>query len=179
MDEEEQLLQEHQAMQAADDEWWATENVDLEWQEQFLKPSYERANLQHQKTSNLETHLKEIDMGIDMTKYAATESNDLKAADFKGKNIKVIIESVEIRHYEARNDQPASDKAVLRFVGKEKTLVLNKTNTKRLIDAYGPDSESWTRNEIGLSTHETELGTGWVVTPLNIQPPDFDDSIPF
>lgn len=118
-------------------------------------------------------------MGIDMTKYAATESNDLKAADFKGKNIKVIIESVEIRHYEARNDQPASDKAVLRFVGKEKTLVLNKTNTKRLIDAYGPDSESWTRNEIGLSTHETELGTGWVVTPLNIQPPDFDDSIPF
>lgn len=116
---------------------------------------------------------------MDMTKYAATESNDLKAADFKGKNLKVVIESVEIRHYEARNDQAASDKAVLHFVGKEKTLVLNKTNTKRLIDSYGANSDSWIQQEIGLSTHETELGTGWIVTPLNVKPPEFESDIPF
>ena len=116
---------------------------------------------------------------MDMTKYAATESNDLKAADFVGKNFKVKIASVEERHYEARNGQPAADKAALHFEGKEKTLVLNKTNTKTLINAYGKDSENWIGQEIGLSTHETELGTGWVVTPMNVPPPDYDDEIPF
>lgn len=116
---------------------------------------------------------------MDMTKYAATESNDLKAIDFKGKNLKVVIEAVEVRHYEARNNQAASDKAVLRFIGKERTLVLNKTNTKILITAYGAESNGWIGKEIGLSTQETELGEGWVVTPLNVQPPDYDQDIPF
>lgn len=116
---------------------------------------------------------------MDMSKYAASESNDLKAIDFKGKNLKLTIESVEERHYEARNGNPAQDKAALHFVGKEKTLVLNKTNTKLLITAYGADSDGWIGKEIGLSTHETELGEGWVVTPLGVQPPDFDDEIPF
>lgn len=116
---------------------------------------------------------------MDMTKYGTTENNDLKAVDFKGKNLKVVIESVETRHYEARNDQPASDKAVLRFVGKEKPLVLNKTNAKLLMSAYGTESDGWMNKEIGLSTQETELGPGWVVTPLNVQPPEFSDEIPF
>lgn len=116
---------------------------------------------------------------MDMTKYAATESNDLKAADYAGKNFKVVIAKIEERHYEARNGNPAADKAVLHFEGKDKTLVLNKTNTKILINAYGPNSEGWIGKEIGLSTHETELGTGWVVTPLGVQPPDYDDDIPF
>lgn len=116
---------------------------------------------------------------MDMTKYAATESNDLKAADFVGKNLKVTIESVEIRSYEARNGQPAQERAALHFLGREKTLVLNKTNTKTLINAYGANSDGWTGKEIGLTTHETELGTGWVVTPLGVEPPAFDDDIPF
>ena len=116
---------------------------------------------------------------MDMTQYAASESNDLKAADFVGKNLKVCIESVEIRHYDARNDQPASDKGVLHFRGKEKTLVLNKTNTKALITAYGKDSEKWIGKEIGLSTHETEMGTGWGVKPLGVKEPEFDEEVPF
>lgn len=116
---------------------------------------------------------------MDMTKYAATDSNDLKAIDFKGKNLRLTISGVKERHYEARNGQPAQDKAALSFEGKEKTLVLNKTNTKILIQAYGSDSNSWLGKEIGLSTQETELGEGWVVTPLNVQPPDYDDDIPF
>ncbi len=116
---------------------------------------------------------------VDATKYGETQSNDLKAADFAGKNLKVKISDVEERHYEARNNQPAADKLALHFEGKEKTLVLNKTNTRALINAYGGETDGWVGQEIGLTTHETELGTGWVVTPLNVQPPDFDDSIPF
>lgn len=116
---------------------------------------------------------------MDMSKFAATESNDLKAADFVGKNFKVTISEIEERHYEARNGNPASDKAALHFEGKEKTLVLNKTNTKILINAFGSDSGGWIGKEIGLTTHETELGTGWVVTPLGVEPPEYSDEIPF
>jgi len=116
---------------------------------------------------------------MDMTQYATTETNDLKAADFVGKNLKVKISKVEIRDYPARDNQPASVKGVLHFEGKEKTLVLNKTNTKILINAYGKDSDEWINREVGLSTHETEMGTGWVVKPLDVKEPEFDDEIPF
>ena len=119
------------------------------------------------------------EMIMDMNQFATSESNDLKAIDYKGKNFKVRISVVESRHYDAKKDQPASDKGVLSFDGREKTLVLNKTNTRILISAYGADSEGWAGKEIGLSTQETELGEGWVVTPLNVAPPDFDDAIDF
>ena len=114
-----------------------------------------------------------------MTKFATSETNDLKAADFKGKRLKVTISDVQERHYEARNGKPAEDKAVLAFEGKDKGLVLNKTNTKILINAYGADSGRWIGQEIGLTTHETELGEGWVVQPLNVEPPEFNDDVPF
>jgi hypothetical protein len=35
MDEEEQLLQEHQAMQAADDEWWEALDADEDWIQEY------------------------------------------------------------------------------------------------------------------------------------------------
>ena len=116
---------------------------------------------------------------MDATKFATTASNDLKAAEYKGKNFKVTIDTVTTRAYEATEKQAADEKLVLSFSGKEKGLVLNKTNTKILIGAYGADTDGWIGNEIGLSTHETDLGTGWVVTPLNVAPPDFDDEIGF
>ena len=116
---------------------------------------------------------------MDATKYGETQSNDLKAAEFAGRNLKVVISEVNERSYEARNGQPASEKLALSFRGREKTLVLNKTNTRILINAYGAETDGWIDKEIGLSTHETELGTGWIVTPLDVAPPDFDDDIPF
>lgn len=119
------------------------------------------------------------EINMDMTQYAATESNDLKAVDFIGKNLKVKISQVEIRNYPANEKQPASVKGVLHFQGKEKTLVLNKTNTKILINAYGKDSVDWVGREIGLSTHETEMGTGWVVKPLDVAEPEFESDVPF
>ena len=72
---------------------------------------------------------------MDMTKYSQSDSKDLKAADFIGKNLKVVISGVEIRNYEAKDGQPASSKPALKFEGKEKQLVLNATNTKILCGA--------------------------------------------
>lgn len=119
---------------------------------------------------------------MDMTKYSQSDSNDLKAVDFIGKNLKVQISGVTIRNFEARNDQPANSKPCLSFAGKEKTLVLNATNTKALCDAYGADSDGWIGHEIGLTVKDYTdkgFGHGWVVTPLDIEPPDFEDDIPF
>ena len=117
-----------------------------------------------------------------MSKYATSDSKDMKAADFIGKNIKAVISGVEIREYPAKEDQPASSKPALSFEGKEKQLVLNATNTKTLCTAYGNDSDGWAGHEVGLTTvdyTDKGFGHGWVVKPLDVEEPDFDDDIPF
>ena len=119
---------------------------------------------------------------MDMSKFAQSESSDLKAADFVGKNLKVTISAVEVRHFEARDNQPATDKPALRFEGKEKALILNTTNARILCDAYGDESEGWIGKSIGLSVADYTskgFGHGWVVHPLDVAPPEFDDDIPW
>jgi hypothetical protein len=119
---------------------------------------------------------------VDMTKYAESQSKDLKAAEFVGKNIKVRIASVTIQHFEATDQQPAQDKPRLTFVGKEKGLILNTTNTQTLVKAYGGDSDSWIGHEIGLTVKDYSdkgFGHGWIVTPLDVEGPAFNDEIPF
>lgn len=119
---------------------------------------------------------------MDMTQYSKSDSKDLKAADFIGSNLKVTISGVEIRNYEAKEGQPANSKPALSFVGKDKQLVLNATNTKILCDAYGNDSDGWVNHQIGLSVADYTgkgFGHGWVVTPLDVAAPDYSDDIPF
>jgi hypothetical protein len=106
---------------------------------------------------------------MDMSKYGQSESNDLKAKDFVGKNLKVTISKWEIRQFPATDKMPANEKPVLHFEGKEKTLVLNATNVNKLCEAYGHDADYTSKG----------FGHGWVVTPLDVTPPDFDDEIPF
>ncbi len=119
---------------------------------------------------------------MDMTQYSQSDSKDLKAGDFINCNIKVSISGVEIRNYDEKEGQPANSKPALSFNGKDKQLVLNATNTKTLCTAYGNDSDSWIGHEIGLTVKDYSdkgFGHGWVVRPLDIAEPDFDDSIPF
>ena len=119
---------------------------------------------------------------MDMTKYSQSDSKDLKAAEFIGKNLRVIIEGIEIRDYPASDNKPANSKPVLSFTGKDKQLVLNATNTKILCNAYGNDSTDWEGHEIGLTVADYTdkgFGHGWVVCPLDVEPEDFTDDIPF
>ena len=84
---------------------------------------------------------------MDMQKYAGSESDWLKAADIQGKNVKVVIREVGEIHFDAEGDvnstsyKPAQDKATLKFEGSDKGMVLNVTNTRTLLAAYGPNSE--------------------------------------
>ncbi len=118
----------------------------------------------------------------DMSKYGQSDSKDLKAAEFIGKNLKVVISGVEIRDYPANEKQAANSKPVLSFEGKDKVLVLNATNTKVLCTAYGNDDGDWISHEIGLTVADYTdkgYGHGWIVRALDVAEPDFDDSLPF
>ena len=118
----------------------------------------------------------------DMSKYGTSDSKDLKAADFIGKNLKVVISGVEVRKYPASEDRPATEKPALTFEGKEKTLVLNATNTKTLCTAYGDFDTDWIGHEVGLTVADYTdkgFGHGWIVTALDVEGPEFESDIPF
>ena len=123
---------------------------------------------------------REVVQMTDMSKYAVSESPDLKAADFIGKNFKVVIEKVEEKFYEAKDSLPANTRPRLTFKGKDKGVVLNATNTEIMCKAYGVNDNDWLGHEIGLSVKEYEaFKPGWHVTPQDVATPDFDDDIPF
>ncbi len=70
---------------------------------------------------------------------SAFPSDYLKAADLNGKAVRVTIESVDI--VKVGDDQ----KPVLRFAGKDRGLILNKTNAARIVEATSSDeTDDWT-----------------------------------
>ena len=64
-------------------------------------------------------------------------SKYLKAADLQGREIRLTMANVE------REKIGDDFKPVLYFKGKEKGVVLNKTNAGTISDAYGDDSDDW------------------------------------
>lgn len=69
---------------------------------------------------------------------SAFPSEYLKASDLNGKAVRVTIADVTTQ--KVGDDQ----KPILHFVGREKTLVLNRTNANRIVEAVGSDeTEQW------------------------------------
>lgn len=78
-------------------------------------------------------------------------SKYLKAADLQNRDVKVVMSHVE-------KEKLGDDmKLVLYFKGKEKGLVLNKTNSNTIADAYGDDTDDWQTNELILISVMTEF----------------------
>lgn len=75
----------------------------------------------------------------------AYPSNYLKATDLQGRNVTVSIERVVMEDI-ARGEQ----KPVLYFAGKEKGIVLNKTNANTIADAYGDETDQWAGKSLVL-----------------------------
>jgi arabinogalactan endo-1,4-beta-galactosidase len=71
-------------------------------------------------------------------------SKYLKASDLQGREVKVIMSNVE------REKIGDDNKPVLYFKGKEKGIVLNKTNAGTIVDAYGDDTQDWYDQELIL-----------------------------
>jgi hypothetical protein len=74
----------------------------------------------------------------------AFPSNYVKAADLKGRQLTVKMDRTE---YEMIGEDK---KLILYFVGKEKGMVLNKTNANNIASIYGDETEDWRDQEIIL-----------------------------
>ena len=70
---------------------------------------------------------------------AAFPSKYLKAADLQGKQVTVVMSHVTM---ETIGDD---ERPVLYFKGKDKGLVLNKTNANTIADAFGDDTAGLAR----------------------------------
>jgi hypothetical protein len=80
----------------------------------------------------------------DMKISDAFPSNYLKATDLQDRNVIVSINYVKM------DKIGEDDKPVLFFVGKEKGMVLNKTNANNIAAIYGDDTQAWRDKEIVL-----------------------------
>ena len=80
------------------------------------------------------------------------KGDTLKAEDLQGKAVKAIVSNTEIREFDNGN------KVLLSFTGKEKKLVLNKTNADVIADAYGDEEEAWVDREIIMYPTVTDFG---------------------
>ncbi len=67
-------------------------------------------------------------------------SKYLKAADLQGREVRVVMQTVERQQVGQNADDT---KPILYFKGKERGLVLNKTNANTISDAYGDDTDEW------------------------------------
>ena len=79
-----------------------------------------------------------------MKASAAFPSTYLKAADLDGKNMLLKMERVDMEKV------GEDSKPILFFMGLDKGLVLNRTNTAKIVQSYGDEMDDWSGQEIVL-----------------------------
>ena len=88
----------------------------------------------------------------------------LKAADLKGAEPTVTIESTEIKKM-----PDGTHKVDIGFVGKEKHLLANKTNSSRIAFIHGKETEGWVGKKIQLYTDLVDF-QGNTVEAIRVRP---------
>jgi hypothetical protein len=76
----------------------------------------------------------------------AFPSKYIKASDLQGRDVNVVIADAIIEEIGQTKDK----RLVCYFQGKEKGLVVNRTNALMIADLYGNDTDEWTGKEIVL-----------------------------
>ena len=94
----------------------------------------------------------------------AFPSKYLKSADLQGAMVKVKIKDVLIE--EIGSDR----KLVMYFVGKDKGMVANKTNSMTIGEVYGDDTDAWIGQTIELFSMKVEFN-GRMVDGLRVRVP--------
>ena len=78
-----------------------------------------------------------------MPSYKTAFGSYIKAEDLGGRQVRVTIERVAIE--EIKSDNKSEKKLVAHFAGKDKGLVLNRTNADTLNEIFGTDDyDEWT-----------------------------------
>lgn len=96
-------------------------------------------------------------------------SQYIKASDLGGREIRVTMGRVD------REKIGTDNKLVLYFKGKEKGLVLNKTNAATIGDAYGDDTDDWYEQPLILFSVKTDY-QGKVVDATRCRAPTAKDN---
>jgi hypothetical protein len=100
----------------------------------------------------------------------AFPSKYLKAGDLpEGQFIGVTIDRVEMVNVAAEGTPP-EEKPVLFFVGKEKGLVLNRTNSSAIEEVYGDETDDWHGQPVKIFATTTSF-QGKNVACIRIQVP--------
>lgn len=122
----------------------------------------------------------------------AFPSSYLKAADLQGSTPTVTIANVKFEEVGKDRDL----RPIVYFAGKEKGVVLNKTNANNISKLYGPETDDWIGKPVMLGTAMVDFN-GQSVESIRIYPPkqakqsvakpaprptvseELDDEIPF
>ena len=122
---------------------------------------------------------------------SAFPSKYLQSDDLGGKSVNVTIERYTVEEVGQKREQ----KPVLYFKGKDKGMVLNKTNANNIAAAYGDEMDDWKGRQIQLFTALVDF-QGQTVEAIRARvmkdmpkakpapvdaevPPDFEDEVPF
>ncbi len=84
----------------------------------------------------------------------AFPSKYLAAADLNDRTVTVVIETIQM---EVVGEEPKQEKPVVYFRGKQKGLVLNKTNATTIADMHGQDTDDWPGKQISIWPTQTEF----------------------
>jgi molybdopterin converting factor small subunit len=99
----------------------------------------------------------------------AFPSDYLKAGDLGGRTVRVVMSHVEMK------DIGDDHKPVLYFQGKDKGMVLNKTNANNITALYGDDTDLWSGREIMLFPAMVDF-QGKTVEAIRIRAPQPKDN---
>lgn len=94
---------------------------------------------------------------MNINDFYQTESKWLKAADLR-KDGKAIKAKLTIERAELVEFKDNTKKLGIFFVGKEKGLVLNKTNAQLIAEQHGQDTGDWKGKEIRIYPTTTDFG---------------------
>lgn len=124
-----------------------------------------------------------------MPSYKTAFGSYLKQEDLQGKAVKVILESIDVEDVKDNDSGKTEKKLIAHFLGKEKTLILNRTNCEALEVICGTDDyQSWAGRAVVLFCDPTVKFGGKTVGGLRIRavpngakpvppPPPVDDMV--
>lgn len=101
----------------------------------------------------------------------AFPSNFLKADDLGGKS--VTVEISEVTFEEIGQGRDKENKIIVAFKGKDKKLIVNKTNANTIAKLVGSDdTDDWAGNRITLTAREVDYqGTPMLAIRVSLQKP--------
>lgn len=92
-----------------------------------------------------------------MPSYKTAFGSFLKTEDLQGRAVRAVIEMVQVE--EVKGDDGIEKKLVAHFVGKDKALILNRTNCESIEGIVGSDDyAAWAGHTVVLFPTTTKFG---------------------